>query len=385
MDRAGAAPDRALALVMSGGGARAAFQVGVLRALARRRPALPVSILTGVSAGAINAVHLAHHSGSFHEAMESLVSAWRSLSIDQVFRTDVGYLSGNVLRWAARLLSGGGDFAPRTRGLVDTEPLRRFLCNALGTPDGRLPGIRRNIESGRLRAVAISTTNYATAQSVTWCEGAAVTPWTRPHRQSRTAELTVEHVMASTALPLIFPAVKLDPEWHGDGDIRLTAPLAPALHLGADRIVAVSTRYRRTQVEVDRPETDAGYPPPAQVVGVLLNSVFLDNFDFDALQMERINALIRDLPLERRHDLRPVDLQVVRPSKDLGRLAHEYEKTLPRAFRFLTRGLGTQETSSSDTLSFLLFERPYIERLIALGEVDAEARMDELVAFVDGG
>ncbi|MFG0319474.1 MAG: patatin, partial [Planctomycetota bacterium JB042] len=203
-----------------------------------------------------------------------------------------------------------------------------------------------------------------------------------PHRKSRTCALTGEHVMASTALPLFFPAIRIGSEWHGDGDIRLTAPLSPALHLGADRMLAISTRYRKSQSESDLPD-GVGYPPPAQVVGVLLNSIFLDNFDFDALQMERINALLEALPRERWGGLRPVSLKVVRPSVDLGRLAREFERHLPRVFRFLTRGLGTRETRSADTLSFLLFERPYVERLLRLGEDDAEVQMDALLEFVD--
>ncbi|MFG0320490.1 MAG: patatin-like phospholipase family protein, partial [Planctomycetota bacterium JB042] len=174
MDRTTAARNEHFALVMSGGGARAAFQVGVLRALARHRPELPVGILTGTSAGAINAVHLAQGRGTFAEAVESLTEAWRSLTVDQVLTTAPSYLVGNVARWAARLLSGGGEFAPRTRGLVDTSPLRAFLHRTFDSTDGRLLGIRRNLDEGRLRAVAISSTNYATAQSISWCEGTDV-------------------------------------------------------------------------------------------------------------------------------------------------------------------------------------------------------------------
>ncbi len=371
-----------LALVLSGGGARAAYQVGVLRALARRLPHLRIPVVTGVSAGAINAVHLASRHDSFYDAVDRLADLWTSLTPQQVFQSDAAYLLGNALRWATRLVSGGSALAPRTRGLVDTAPLRRFLRNALDTTDGALPRIATNIEDGRLRAVGVSTTNYATGQSITWCQGRGFIDWIRPHRRSVTTTITLEHVMASTSIPLFFPAIELPDGWHGDGDIRLTAPLSPALHLGAGRIFAISARYRRSQREADEPGV-VGYPPPAQVIGVLMNSIFLDNFDFDALQMVRINSLLENAGDRLTSDLRPVRLYVLRPSRDLGRIATEYESSLPRAFRFMTRGLGTRETRDADALSLLLFEREYVERLIALGEKDGEDQFEGFAALLE--
>jgi NTE family protein len=170
--------------------------------------------------------------------------------------------------------------------------------------------------------------------------------------------------------------------WYGDGGVRLAAPLSPALHLGANRILAISTRYDRTQVESDAPNV-VGYPPPAQVLGVLLNAVFLDLVDQDAVRLERLNHLLEELPPDKREGMRPVDLLVVRPSRDLGRLAAEFEPQLPKAFRFMTRGLGTRETKSPDLLSMLMFQPDYIARLIEIGEADAETRRDQIVRLME--
>ncbi len=371
-----------LALVMGGGGARAAYQVGMLRAIARRFPELHVPVITGVSAGAINAVHLSAHPGTFAEAVEDLCRLWQGLRTDDVFRVDSPYLARNLVRWGLQLATGGWIRGPgELRSLVDTEPLRRLLRVELGTPRGAdlpIEGIRANVEAGRLRALALSTSSYTTGRSVTWVEGEpGVEPWERPLRRARVERITVDHVMASAALPLLFPAVQLGSEWYGDGGIRLSAPLSPALHLGADRILAISTRFDRTLEEEERPQVE-GYPPPAQVAGQLMNAVFLDLLDQDTWRVEQTNRLLSRLPPEDRGDLRVVDIVHLRPSLDLGRLAADFEIDLPRFFRFLVRGLGTGRTRSPDLLSFVLFEPRYVGRLIDLGERDAEARMVEI-------
>ncbi len=373
-----------LALVLTGGGARAAYQVGVLRALAQRFPDLEFPIITGVSAGAINAAILASHEGSFASAIERLATMWRTITFDDVFHADAPRLALSVVKWGVRLLSGGSKIAPPTRGLVDTSPLRRFLANALKAengPDGTVPGIARNVASGRLRALGITTTNYATGQSITWCQGDAPKLWIRPQRKAVACDVTVEHVLASAALPLFFPAIEIAGGFHGDGGIRLAAPLAPALHLGADKILAISNRYERTIAEAERPDVH-GYPPPAQVASVLLNAIFLDMIDFDAMYLARVNALVKALPPDQRGELKHCDLVVMRPSVDIGQLAGRLEAELPRAFRFLSRGLGTKETASPDSLAMLMFDPGFTSRLLEIGEKDGNARIDELVNFV---
>ena len=372
-----------IALVMGGGGARGAYQVGLLRYLARRYPSLRLPILTGVSAGAVNVAHLAQHTGTFGAAVASLERLWRSLSPELVFRVDAPALVSNFLRWGVRLVSGGSVAEPQTKGLVDTSPLRTFLTRALLPTEGVLAGVDQNIARGSLRAVALSTTDYGTGQSIVWMQGRNIEEWERPKRRAIATRLTVEHVMGSAALPFFFPAVKLEDSWHGDGGIRLTAPLSPALHLGAHKILAVSTRYDRTQAEANRPLI-RGYPPPAQVLSILYNAIFLDLIDQDVLRLEKMNWVLRQLPREQRGGMRVVNILVLRPSRDLGKLSSEYEPLLPGVFRFMTRGLGTRQTASPDILSLLMFQENYLGRLIELGEADAEARADDIDAFLNG-
>lgn len=368
---------------MGGGGARAAYQVGLLRCLARRFPELHIPYITGVSAGAINAAHLASHHGSFLQAVEELTQLWGQLAIEDVFRVDSWSLARNVVGWARQLLSGGSKNADFVRGFVDTSPLREYLSDVLHAVGGECTGVRYNLERGRLRALAISTSSYSTGDSVTWVQGKNIEAWERPFRRAKMATITIEHVMASSALPLFFPAVQLEGAWYGDGGIRLTDPLSPVIHLGARRVLAVSTRFDRSQDDSPEPVT-YGYPPPAQIVGTLTNSIFLDSMDTDALRMRMINRLLEALPEERRMGLRPIKLLTLRPSVDLAKLAVHYEPRLPRSFRFMTRGLGTRSSESPEFLSLILFHHEYLRDLMDLGERDAEARSPEIEEFIFG-
>lgn len=373
-----------IALALSGGGARGAYQVGFLRHLAHRYPDLPVEILTGASAGAVNAIQLANHTGRFTERVEDLTRSWESLSVDQVFRVDAASLLPRGFRWIAQLsLLGGRRHVPQAQGLVDTSPLQAFLYRALGTEDGSLPGIQQNLTKGSLRAVALSTTHYGSGSSVVFCQGEEVEAWERPQRHSVLREITVDHVMASAALPLFFPAVELNGQWFGDGGLRLHSPLAPAVHLGARKIIAVSTRAELPSGAVRLPLPPAAYPPPAQIVGVLFNSVFLDLLDQDALRLERINHMIRAGASIEKTGLRPVELLVLRPSVELSQIAQDYEPELPKLFRFLTRRFGARDNKSSDVLSMLMFQGNFLTRIIELGEADADARTDEIARFIE--
>ena len=372
-----------LALVLSGGGARAAYQVGLLRYLRRAFPDVRFQIITGTSAGAINAVYLASHREGMAAAIEGLSRLWSGLTFEQVFRVDVGSLGKSTVRWGARLLSGGSAFAPRSKSLLDTSPLRRLLGSVMTTVSGELIGIGENVEAGRLQALALTTLNYATGQTVTWIQGRDLETWERPHRRSAKARIGVEHVMASAALPILFPAIRLGSSYYGDGGIRLLTPLAPAIHLGADRILAVSTRYKRSFTEADRPAV-RGYPPPAQVIGTVLNAIFLDVVEQDAANLQRINRLLERVSPE--HDghagLRPIDMLILQPSEDLGNIAAQLQYDLPRTLGFLTRGLGSHETNSADLLSLLLFHPDDLPRLRDIGERDAEAAHEKLAALM---
>lgn len=371
------ASDSELALVLTGGGARGAYQVGLIRALARHFPDLSIPIITGVSAGAVNAIHLASHHGTLQQAAEELTALWSELTPERVFKTDWGNLGWSVTRWGARLLTGGLLPAPEVRGLLDTRPLGRTLAEALAAIEGEVTGIDYNLHRGTLKAIAISTTNYTTGQNVIFVQGRDIRTWQRPYRRSVQTRLRVDHVMASAALPGFFPAIRIGDHWYGDGGIRLIAPLSPALHLGAKRIISVSTKFEGSQAEGDEPEV-AGYPPPAQILGVLTQSVFLDTLDQDARRLERLNEFLEAVPEKHRRGLRPVQIMALRPSRDLSKLARDHEPDLPRGFRFLTRGLGTTKTGSPDVLAMMMFQPDYLRRLIELGEADAEARLDEL-------
>lgn len=371
-----------LGMVLTGGGARAAYQVGLLRYLARRFPDLRFPILTGVSAGAINAVYLAAHPGNLQQAVDGLTKLWSTLETENVFRVDVGSLGKNLIRWGTRLVSGGSSLAPQVHGLVDSSPLAELLTRAFDAPRGVVSGISTNLERGDLGAVALTTLDYSTGGTVTWVQGCDIHGWERPSRSSRKTWITVDHVMASASLPLLFPAIRLAGSWHGDGGVRLSAPLSPALHLGATRLLVVSTRYQQSEEEAERP-TIAGYPPPAQIMGHLLDAIFLDVIDQDVLRVERLTRLVERLPPQERLSLKPVRVLALRPSQDLAALAAEYEPRLPGAFRFLTRSLGTRETESPDFLSLLMFQPDYLTRLIEIGERDAEEQADEVMRLLE--
>jgi NTE family protein len=370
------------ALVLSGGGARGAYQVGVLKYIAKRRPLLRFPILTGVSAGAINANFLAGSAGAFDEAVDSLADHWLALSTDQVFRTDLPSLASNALRVLLNLGSGGSPFAPRVQGLVETRPLRRFLEDLIDAD-----AVSENIAAGRLRALAISATAYDTGRTVTYIQGEPwLQTWERVRRLAVHDRITLDHVMASAAIPLFFPAVKVGNRYFGDGSLRQSHPLSPAIHLGADRILAISSRWRAPVTEPE-PDHTAVYPPAAQVLGLMLNSIFLDNLDVDAERLRRINHVLARVPDSRRWLLseRPVRLLVLRPSSDIGRVAGQYEQLIPRSLRYLLRGLGTRRISSSDLVSYLMFESKYLEHLIRLGERDAERSWLKIRRFLDAG
>lgn len=363
---------------MGGGGALAAYQVGVLAELADARPDLRVSILSGVSAGAINAIGIGALDGNFRARVLGLQHAWESVTPDQVFDIAPWSMVVRALKWTVRLGTGGMP-GPRPRSLLGTAPLRTFLGGRFAPNHGRLVGIGDAIEAGAIDAVTITASSYTAGRSTTWIEARAPMGWDRQDRIGRPALLHLDHVMASTALPLLFPAVFFGGEWYGDGGLLHTAPLSPAVHLGADKILAVSTRFRSPPPAYD-PE---GHPPPARIAGALLNALFLDQFDADAIRLGRINDLLKATKPGGRGGLRQVDLLVIRPANNLAQLANAHEARLPWALRFMFRGLGTKETRDNQLLSLLMFQREFIGDLIAQGRADARARMSELLAFVD--
>ena len=255
--------------------------------------------------------------------------------------------------------------------------MRKLLSNY----DEPILGIQENIDKGQLKVLGITSTNYGTGKAITWVQGNTEEHWKRPRRRSEDAKITIEHVMASAALPLIFPAIKLNGGWHGDGGIRSIAPLSPAMHLGAKRIVAISTRYRGGQIIPDE-DVITEYVPAAQIIGILLDSIFLDLLDYDAANMNRINDLYDEIAEESKDEYKKLKLLILRPSEDLGKLASQYEIRLPQPFRYFTRGFGTRDTRSPDSLSLLMFQPEYLSRLIDLGEQDAEENTSQIEEFL---
>lgn len=373
--------DNELALVLSGGGAHAAYQVGFLRCLADRFPHLRIPILTGISAGAINATFIANHRGTFKEAIDALSEFWRHLTVDQVYRADSLSLLKNMARLGIHLLSGGVSGTTAPRALVDTAPLRKLLESGYTSANSRFSGIRENISEQRLKALAITATNYNTGQTVTWVQGRNIAMWERPDRHSVKTEITVDQIMASTALPIFFPAVRVGDSWFGDGGIGQFAPLAPSLHLGAGRIIAVTTRHRPSAMETSS-TVPHRYPSIARILDILMKAIFVDLLDQDLLGLARVNKLLESQSREKASNLRLVRAFTLRPSVNLSTVAGRFEPNLPRPFRFLTRRLGTQKTESFDWLSMILFDTPYIQKLIEIGEADAHARKDEIAAFI---
>ena len=374
------APEKC-ALVLTGGGARGVYQVGVLRYLSERFPDASFPIITGVSAGSINAACLAAHQGTLAEATAKLGALWGDLTTDRIFESEhnlraVGeFILRNIVPGRQRIK------APGVGALLSTDPLRQLLEGSLKPRDGIIPGIAENIESGRLEAIAIVTTNYTTGRTVTWVQGRDCTEWERPNRVAIETRISLDHVMASTALPILFPATRLGKDWYGDGGIRLTTPLSPALHLGADRILAVSTRYGRTVAEAKVPDS-SGYPPPARITGLLLNAIFLDNIEQDAMNLERINRLVREIPESRHDGLRVVETMVLRPSRDLGKLAKQHTVRRKGAFRILLRIMGVDLTRTADLLSMIHFEPAYMKEVMEIGYEDAYRRREELEDFL---
>jgi NTE family protein len=366
-----------LALVLPGGGARAAYQVGVLAALAERLPDLEFPILTGVSAGAINTIYLAAHPGPLPQAIAGLRAAWRELTSERVFRVRPGSLLGSAARWILASFLGRRTGPTPLRGILDTQPLRQFLEAAID-----VRGIQANINAGRLRTVALSATAISSGHSVTFVHGRGDEPaWHALTHSGLPGPLGLEHVMASAAIPILFPAVSLGGEFYCDGSVGQSAPLAPAIHLGARAafVIAMKTRSREPgPVVVTRQ-----YPSVAEVAGLLLDTIFQDQLEADADQLARVNSLLAALPAQTPAPLalRPVDLLMLRPRRDLASLARGHTTSLPKEVRRIVAGMGGQREGAAEFVSYLLFESNFTSQLIELGYEDLGAQWPEIERF----
>jgi NTE family protein len=370
-------------LVLTGGGARAAYQVGALRALSElTASAQPFDIVVGASAGAINSTGVAVHADSLRAGVDHLLRTWRSLTPDKVYRTDYRSLLRISASWV-RQLSAGGLLGSPINALLDTTPLRQLLERSLD-----VDRIREHIARGSLRGSAVTATSYHSGTAISFFDGPSeIEPWVRSSRIGMREPLSVSHVLASSAIPMFFPPVEIGGGYYGDGCIRLSAPLSPAIHLGAQRILAIGIRYARTPAETVALNRAVARPNPSisEISGVLLNAIFLDSLDADAERLERINATLSLLTEEQhgrlKHPLRPIPLLVLRPSRDLGSLAVEQYRMFPKTLRHLLRGIGATGETGWDLVSYLAFESAYIERLIELGYEDTRLRRHDVEAF----
>lgn len=388
----------ATGLVLTGGGARAAYQVGVLEGIAQvRREAgaqdsgNPFPIVAGTSAGAINAAALACGADDFDTAVQRIAQVWRGFSTSQVYRTDSFSMLDAAARW--RMVLGMGQFIAkwlriRPRSLLDNTPLAELLAERV--PLDRLPWLLRR---GHLHGLAVTASSYSSGEHATFYQCARhVAPWVRSQRVAVPCRISTAHLLASSAIPFVFPATELPmgghAEYFGDGSMRQSAPLAPAIHLGAQRILAIGAgrlaEPRGTGALA--PNALTGYPSVAQIAGHAMSSIFLDSLAVDVERLRRINHTLSLIPPEARHQsgLQPLELLLITPSQRIDVIASRHVDALPGAVRRLFVGMGADSTArikAAAFASYLLFETPFTEELIALGRADTLAQRGAVCAF----
>ena len=383
----GAAARSRAALILTGGGARAAYQVGVLRALSELLPKdahTPFPIICGTSAGSINCTILAVDAANFRHAVRRLMTVWKNFHVHHVYRADMFGVFRNSARWLLAALSGGrlrnlsGSNHPVS--LLDNSPLAALLRKYVD-----FDAIQRNIDSGDLTALSITCSGYSTGQSVTFYQGHPdLQNWQRARRIGIAMPIELGHLLASSALPFIFPPMRINREFFGDGSMRQIAPVSPALHLGADRLLVIGVG-RQLQPNAERMPGGA-YPTVAQIAGHALNSIFLDSLEVDLERLQRINRTLELIPEDVRkqtnYPLHRVEFRVITPSEELEKIAAEHARELPLTIRALLSTVGGTHRSGSNLLSYLLFEKSYCRALIKLGYKDTLARKDDLLAFL---
>jgi NTE family protein len=368
-------------LILTGGGARAAYQVGVLKAVRELLPEPdhnPFQIVCGTSAGAINAAALAVFANNFDEAVGHLLDVWENFRVHHVYRSDLPSIAKSGAQWLAALSLL---YRNNPTSLLNNAPLGDMIRRTLD-----FSRIQDNIDAGALYAVSITCSGYSSGQSVSFYQGGPdCVAWERTQRIGCATTLRSEYLMASSALPFIFPAVKINREYFGDGSMRQIAPISPALHLGADRVLVIGTG--RQNVETSRQRSNV-YPSLAQIAGHALNSIFLDSLNVDIERLQRINKTISLIPREQLTQgglpLRPVKVMVISPSRQIERIAAMHVRDLPPTIRFLLRAVGAMNRNGSNLASYLLFEKSFCRALIELGYEDTMARRGEMLDFLKG-
>ena len=372
-----------IGLIMTGGGARAAYQVGVLRALSELLPQdvhSPFSVICGTSAGAINAAVMAMNAGDFRRGVRRLMTVWKNFHVSHVYRADTPGVLRNSSRWILTVLSGG-TLARKPVSLLDNSPLAALLGRYLD-----FSAIQHGIDAGDLSAFSVTCSGYTSGHSVTFYQSTPeLQPWQRARRIGVAMPIGLEHLMASSALPFIFPPVRINREYFGDGSMRQIAPISPALHLGAERVFVIGVGRQLQQKTEQRLRVET-YPSLAQIAGHALNSIFLDSLEVDLERLQRINRTIEIIPREilegTNYPLRRVDFRLLSPSEELEKIAGVHARDLPRTIRTLLYTVGGMKRSGSNLLSYLLFEKSYCRALIQLGYKDTMQRKTDLLEFL---
>jgi NTE family protein len=365
------------ALVLPGGGARGAYQVGALKAISELLEGQhnPFPVICGTSAGAINAAVLASHAHEFLTGVERLEQFWRSMHCDRVYRTDAWSVLKSGMRFAATLLSGGL-IKTNPRAFLDNMPLRLFLQQEL-----RLDGIQTALDLGALRGVAITASGYSSASATSYFQAKSeIKSWQRTRRRGLATKLDVHHLLASAALPIIFPAERIGNEYFGDGGMRMIAPLSPAIHLGANRIMVIGTRDEKPDLP---PQSPAEYPSAGEIGGYLMDTIFMDRLNADLARMKRINKTLALVPAEKRSQAGMINIEslVIKPSKDLRFVTQAHVHEIPYSVQVLLRTLGGWGRDWR-MASYLLFESAYCGELIDIGYADAMNSEQEIVHFL---
>ena len=375
--------DKCIGLILTGGGARAAYQVGVLKAMAEflpRRAHTPFPIICGTSAGALNAAVLSVNMRSFRKGVRHLDRIWKNFRSQQVYRKDLMGVVNNTLYWLAGLiLSGLGVNRLSQVSLLDNTPLIELLDDVMPCEK-----IQDSIDSGYLHALSITASGYGSGQSVTFYQGAEdIEPWQGTRRIGVKTHIENKHLLASSALPFFFPAVQINREYFGDGSMRQIAPISSAMQLGATSIMVIGVNNNSADVEAARSK-NASYPTLAQIAGHALNSIFLDSMEVDLERVKKINDLIDLMPdeVKEKTQLKKVDVLVITPSQSIEDVAQHYAKELPWTIRLLLRLVGTTNQNGETLLSYLLSEGKYCSSLINMGYRDAMSRKVEILEFL---